>query len=161
QSERQKLVQHTQDVQRFRDERQKLEINAAGGPAAPTEAHTKQFEPARAKFSSSPIVGRSFDQLGKGVAQPKIYNAPKPDLTIEPKPRVNPSAGQPQQHTVNRLPLDAKQLQPNVQVQQRIQPSAPPAHVNQPAPQTRGNAPSGPPQGGQNLDKAKDKVKDK
>jgi hypothetical protein len=76
-------------------------------------------------------VGRSFDQLGKGVAQPKTYNAPKPDLTVEPKPRVNLSAGQPQQH------------------------------VNQPAAQPRGNAPAGPPQGGQNQDKAKDKVKDK
>ena len=114
QLERQKLAQHAQDVQRFRDERQKQEINAVGGPAVPTEAHTKQFEPARVKLSGSPIVGRSADQLGKGVTQPKIYNAPKPDLTVEPKPRVNLSTGQPQQHV-----------------------------KDQPAAQPRGNAPNG------------------
>jgi hypothetical protein len=109
QAERQRLAKQAQEVQRFRQQRQMQEINAAGAPTAPTEARTRQFEPATAKLPGSPIVGRSADQLGKGVAQPKIYNAPKPDLKVEPKPRVNLSARQPQQHTVNRMPLDQPQ----------------------------------------------------
>ena len=162
QLERQKLAQHAQEVQRFRDERQKQEVNAAGAPTVTTETRTKQFQPSTVKLPGSPIVGRSADQLGKGVAQPKTYNAPKPDLTVEPKPRVNLSAGQPQQRTVNRMPLD----------QPRTQPQAPPKverAVTQPqpqpqtkaAPQTRGNAPAGPPAGGQSQDKGNDKGNDK
>ena len=153
QLERQKLVQHAQDVQRFREERQKLEINAAGAPA---DTRAKDFVPGRAKLPGSPIVGRSVDQLGKDQALPKVYNAPKPDLTVEPKSRVNLSAGQPQQHTVNRMPLDAKQLQPNVQQQQKVERSVSPTQIKQAAPQTQGNPATGQQSGGQNKDKSND-----
>ncbi|MGD0655721.1 MAG: YXWGXW repeat-containing protein [Thermoguttaceae bacterium] len=159
QLERQKLAQHAQELQRFRDERQNLEINAAG---APSETRTKQFEPARVKLPGSPIVGRSADQLGKDQAPPKIYNAPKPDLKVEPKPRVHLSAGQPQERKVqlgtpqvNRTPLDQPQPQP------KVQRSAPPTQVNQPATQTHVNPAADKQSGGQNKDKSNDKEKDK
>ena len=162
QVERQKLAQHAQEVQRFREERQRQEINATGAPAVPSEARTKQFEPSTVKLPGSPIVGRSADQLGKGVAQPKIYNAPKPDLTVEPKPRVKISAGQ-EQHTVNRMPLDEPRTQP--QAPPKVEQAAPPPQrqpqAERAAPPPRGNAPAGPPQGGQNQDNSKDKGKDK
>jgi len=136
QLERQKLAQHSQEVQRFREERQKLEINAA---ATSAEKPTKQFEPARVKLPGSPIVGRSADQLGKDQALPKIYNAPKPDLKIEPKPRVHQLAEQ----------------------QQKVERSAPPTQIKLQAPQTKGNPAAGQPSGGQNKDKSNDKGNDK
>jgi hypothetical protein len=157
QVEKQKLVQHAQDVQRFREERQKLEINDAGAQA---EIRAKQSEAARVKLPGSPIVGRSVDQLGNGQALPKAYNAPKADLTIDPKPRSHVSAEQPQQHTVNRMPLDTKQAQPNVQ-QQKVERAVPPTQIKQPAPQTKINPAEVQKAGGQNKDNPNDKGKGK
>ena len=94
QSERQKLAQHAQEVQTFRQERQKLETQAAALPAA---SLPKQFVPPRVRLPASPIVARPVTELGKGHAPPTIYQAPKPDFKVAPKPRVNRSTAQPQQ----------------------------------------------------------------
>ena len=92
-SERQQFSQHAQEVQRFREERQKLETGAAGAPAEP---RTKEVAPARVRLPGSPIVAKPVADLGKDQAPPKTYEAPKPDPKVEPKPRANRSPGQPQ-----------------------------------------------------------------
>ena len=89
QAERQKFSQHGQEVQRFREQRQKLETNAAGAPA---ETRSKEFAPARVKLPGSPIVAKPAADLGKDHAPPKMHEAPKPDLKVEPKPRATRSA---------------------------------------------------------------------
>ena len=109
---RQKLVQHGQAVQRFRDQRQKLE-NQAAAPSAAQAA--KQLAPATARLPISPIVARSNAELGKDHVPPQIHVAPKPDLTVEAKPRTTPSAEKPQPRTVNRLPLDTPKPEPHVE----------------------------------------------
>jgi len=124
--ERQKLGQHGQDVQRFRAERQKLESRAA----APTAAQpAKKFAPATGRLPVSPIVARPNTELGKDHVPPRMYVAPNPDLKVEAKPRATRSLEQPQQRTVNRLPLDTPQPQP------RPQP-----HIERPAPQPQPRA---------------------
>ena len=85
-AERQKLAQHGQEVQRFREERQKLETKAAVRPA---EKPSKEFEPARVRLPRSPIVAKPVAELGKDHAPPKTYEAPAPDPKVAPKPRGN------------------------------------------------------------------------
>jgi hypothetical protein len=92
QTEKQKLAQHAQEVQKYREQRQKMEIEAG----APVVTPTKKIEPAKVKLPSSPIVAKPVDQLGKDLAPPKTYNAPKPDLTVEPKARAARAPDQPQ-----------------------------------------------------------------
>jgi hypothetical protein len=162
QSERQMLTRHTQEVQRFREERQKLEANAAVASAA---ARNKDFVPDRAKLPESPIVAKSGADLGQGQAPPKIYDAPKPDLNVIAKPRVNRSLDQPQQRTVNKVPLDQPQKQPQPQPTKAPQP--PPKTeqgVPQPPPSPQpeveqGNVPAGPPPAESKQDKPKGKDK--
>ena len=62
QAERQRLAQHAQQVQRFREQRQRLENNAAGGPAG---TQPKEFAPARVTLPRSPIVAKPGAELGK------------------------------------------------------------------------------------------------
>ena len=64
------------------------------------------------RLPQSPIVAKSADQLGKGHAPPRMYEAPQPDPHVAAKPRLNRSQGQPQQRTVNRVPLDQPRTQP-------------------------------------------------
>ena len=92
QSERKQFSQNGQEVQRFRQQRQTLETNVAG---APVETRTKEFVPAKVKHSGSPIVAKPVTDFGKDRALPKVYEAPKPDLKIEPKPRATRSVEQP------------------------------------------------------------------
>jgi hypothetical protein len=151
-AERQRLGQHGQEVQRFRDERQKLEATAAA-PSA--EQPTKQFAPARIPLSRSPIVGGPVTEIGKGHAPPQIYEAPKPDLRVEAKPRVNQPASQPQQHVVSRLPLDTPRAQPQPRVEQSVpQPQANPVAAPH-APAAAPHAPVAPPAAKPNQDKHK------
>ena len=110
QSERQKLAQQGQEVQRFREQRQKLESQVAARPA---EQPAKPLAPATGRLPLSPIVARPNAELGKDHVPPQMHVAPKPDLTVEAKPRATPSPEQPQPRTVNRLPLDTPQPQPN------------------------------------------------
>jgi len=86
QQQRQRLAKYEQEMQKYRQERQKLEYRATGttnaGPA-------KQTEPARVKFSRSPIFAKSAAELGKVQGPPKRHEVLKPNLQIEPKPRVS------------------------------------------------------------------------
>jgi hypothetical protein len=153
QAERQRLAQQAQDVQRFRQQRQNLEMNAAGTPATP-----RTFAPGRATLSRSPIAAKPGTVLGRGQAPPKAYETPKPDPKVVAKPRVNRSPGQPQERTVNRVPINQPRTQPNPQPQhqpQAKQPAPQPQHqpqAKQPAPQPRNN-----PSAGSKPDEHKDK----
>ena len=82
------------------------------------------------RLPGSPIVAKPGAELGKDHAPPKMYEAPKPDPKVEAKPRVNRSPEQPQQRTVNRMPLDQPQPQP--QPQPKVERAAP-----QPQPQPK------------------------
>ena len=139
--ERQKLGQHGQDVKRFRDERLKAETRVA---TPSTEQPSKQFTPARAPLSRSPIVARSGADLGKGHAPPQAHEGPKPDLRIEAKPRAVRPPEQSQQRTVNQQP------QPRVErlaPQRQPQPKADrPAPQRQPQPKADRPAPERQPQ---------------
>ena len=155
-----KLVQHGQAVQRFREQRQKLE-NQAAAPSAATAA--KQLAPATGRLPISPIVARSNADLGKDHIPPQVHVAPKPDLTVEAKPRATPSPEQPQPRTVNRLPLDTPKPEPRVErpAPKREPRVERPAHrkaeprVERPAPQP----PTERPAAGPNHNEPKEKVK--
>jgi hypothetical protein len=140
QTERQQFSQRAQEVQRLREERQRLETDAAASRAethaleADTRAkeadtRAKAFVPAKATLPGSPIVARSVADLPKDYAAPRIHEAPSPDLKVEPTPRAIRAAEQPQQRTVNRIPLD----QPQPQLQPKAERLAPPQRDNGPA----------------------------
>jgi hypothetical protein len=155
QLERQKLAQHGQEVQRFREQRQKLETPVAAASAAPPP---KEFTPARVPVPRSPIVARPVTELGKEHVPPQVHEAPKPDLRVEPKPRVNRPAPQPQPKVVHpvaqpqpqpRVAQPAPQPQPQPKAERPLpQPQPvverpaprPEPKVDRPAPQPRGNA---------------------
>ncbi len=84
-NERQKLEQRGQEIQTFRQERQKLESKAAVTSA--TEP-AKSSEPVKVKLSQSPIAAKPVATLGQNLAPPKVQDAPKLDLKVEPKPRI-------------------------------------------------------------------------
>jgi hypothetical protein len=159
QLERRKLVQHGQAVQRFREERQKLE-NQVAAPSALQPA--KQLAPASGRLPVSPIVARPNAELGKDHVPPQMHVAPKADLTVEAKPRATRSPEQPQPRTVNRLPLDTPKPEPRVE---RPAPRQEPK-VERPASQPKVERPAlqpaaRPPVVGPNEDKRKEKGKDK
>ena len=170
QAEQQKLAQQRQDVYRFRDQRQQWEANATV-PPAPDPAN--RGEPARMRIPPSPIVAKSADQLGKDHTPPQAHAAPPLDTVVQPKPRANRSPEQPQQRTVNRLPLDAQQPPANVPQPKIDRPSLQPQpqpHTERPAPQPQPQprverpapqAPAGGPVAGTNQDKHKEKGNDK
>ena len=141
--ERQKLVQHGQAVQRFREQRQKLENQVAAPSAGPA---AKQLAPASGRLPTSPIVARSNAELGKDHVPPQAHVAPKPDLTVEARPRATPSPEKPQQRTVNRLPLDVPQPQPKPQPPVERPAPKPEPRVERPAPRTERAAPQPHPQ---------------
>lgn len=114
QAERQRLARQAQDVQRFGQQRQRLE---AGGTRVPDVAGT--FAPGKATLPRSPIVAKPGTVLGKDQAPPRTYQTPKPDPKVAGKPRVNQTPGQPQQRTVNRVPIDQPKTQPQHQPQVR------------------------------------------
>ena len=132
QSEKRQFSQHAQDVQRFRDQRQKLETSPAGAPA---ETRGKEFVPAKVRLPGSPIVAKPVAEVGRDRGPPKTYEAPKPDPRIAPKPRVNRPAPQAQPQPRVERPAPQRQPQPK---------------VDRPSPQPRAN-PAGPRQ-----DKPKD-----
>lgn len=113
QVERQRIVQQAQDVQRFRQQRQTLETNAVGRPLV---TDGKEFTPAKARLPGSPIVGKPGVDVGRNQGPPRIYEAPKLDPTVAAKARVNRLPDEPQQRTVNRIPLD----QPRTQSQPKV-----------------------------------------
>ena len=131
-AERQRLAQQRQEVYRFRDQRQQWETNPAGGPA---DTRTAEFAPARVRLPGSPIVAKPGAELGRSDAPPRTYDAPRPDPTVAANSRVHRSAEQPQQRTVNRIPVEPPQ------------PQLPP-NAERAAPQPRGNAPAAAPPAG-------------
>jgi hypothetical protein len=149
QVERQKLGQHAQEVQRFREQRQKLETTAA---APSVTAPPKELAPARVPLPRSPFVARPVTDLGKDHAPPQMYEAPKPDFGVVAKPRVNVAAPQPQQHAVSRLPLNT--AQPPPQRQPSVERSAPQPRSN---PAAAPHGPAVPPPAAPNQDKRKAK----
>jgi hypothetical protein len=140
QMERQRLARQAQDVQRFRQQRQTLEINAA---AAPAETRTNEFTPARVRLPASPIVAKPGENFGKDQTPPKIYEVPQSDPQVAPKPRANRSAPQPQPKA------DRPASQPPTQ-----------SKVDRSPPQPRGNNTAGPKQE-QHQNLPKDKGNDK
>ncbi len=78
--ERQRLVQRGADVQRFRRERQDVEVRAG----TPRERASPQKE-VKAKLPRSPIVAKLTK--GKERNPPKAPSAPKLDKKITPQPR--------------------------------------------------------------------------
>jgi hypothetical protein len=130
QLERQKLAQHAQEVQRFREQRQKLETPVAAASAAPPP---KGFAPARVPVPSSPIAARPVTELGKEHVPPQVHEAPKLDLRVEPKPRVNRSAPQPQPQP--KVVHSIAQPQPQPRVAQPIAQPQPQPKAERPAPQ--------------------------
>jgi hypothetical protein len=152
--ERQKLAQHAQDVQRFREERQRLET-AAAAPSAGQPA--KPFSPATGRLPMSPIVARPNAELGKN------HVPPKPDFTVEAKPRATRLPEQPQQHVVNRLPPETAQPQPQPRIERpapQPQPRGGERPASQPQPQPKIDRPAphpaaGPPSAGPNQEKHK------
>ncbi len=83
-TERQRLGQRGQEVQRLREERRKLETDAADRPK---EERSQEFVPVRVKLPGSPIVARSGAELSKDQTPPKAYTAPNPDPKVELKLR--------------------------------------------------------------------------
>ena len=83
-AEKQVLVQRGKEVQKFREERQKLETHAAVRSA---DEPAKEFAPARVIIPRSPIVAQRAEELGKDRAPPKRHEAPEPDLKVQPKPK--------------------------------------------------------------------------
>jgi hypothetical protein len=147
QTERQQYNQHAQDVQRFREERQRLERNAVGGPVEP---NTKFTGPNRVKLPGSPIVGKPGADLGKDRAPPKIYVAPNPDPNVAAKQRMNRSLDQPQKRTVSKIPIDQPRTEP--QQPPKVERQIPPPKAERQDPPPRGKDAEGPKQD-QNQDK--------
>jgi hypothetical protein len=160
--ERQKLAQRAQDVQRFGEERQKLETTAAAHSAGQP---AKPFSPATGRLPLSPIVARPNAELGKNHVPPQMHMAPKPDFTVEAKPRATRSPEQPQQHVANRPPrppLETTQPQPQPRIDRPAPQPQPRGEgpASQPRPQPKVDRPAphaaaGPPSAGPNQDKHK------
>lgn len=115
QTERKQYSQHGQNIQRFREERQRREVNEM---VAPAETRSKKFVPNRVKFSESPITAKTGSNREKNYTPPKRYKDPEPDPKVIAKPRANRSPGQPKQHTMNRIPLDRSQTPSNAKHRQ-------------------------------------------
>ena len=84
-TERQQFGQRGQEYRKYVQQRQQLEADAARTPGAnPATAG----EPARRKFSRSPFVAQPAEQLGKDYAPPQRHQVLKPDLQVQPQPRI-------------------------------------------------------------------------
>lgn len=103
-AEQQQFGHRAQEYRKYLQQRQQLEAKAArapgGDPAAAAGA-------ARKKFTRSPYVGPSADQLGRDDAPPQRHQVLKPDLQVQPEPRTRSGQpatglGQPQGQRVNQ-----------------------------------------------------------
>jgi hypothetical protein len=139
--ERQTLAKHGQDVQKFREARQRLEATAA---AKPGEKPVQQLAPTLLKIPNSPITARSPVQLGKDLAPPKAHQVPQPDPQVQPKPRVKRSPEQPRTQPPPQPKVERQQPQPRAE---------------RSAPRPRDNKPEGPPAGGGQREQHKGKGK--
>lgn len=88
QNEREALAERRQEMQKFRNERQKLEAEPiATRPINPTEPN-EVSEPVKVKLPKSPIVSTTVETPGKGAPTSKNPDTPKVDRNVEAKPRV-------------------------------------------------------------------------
>lgn len=85
QTERQQYGQRGQEYRRYLQQRQQLEANAAGTPG---QNPANAIGPGRSKFSRSPYVAQSADQLGRDYAPPQRHQVMKPDFQVQPQPRT-------------------------------------------------------------------------
>ena len=142
-SQRQKLRHQAQSVQQYGEQRQRLETGVA---ARPGEQPTRPLSPGTAKLPLSPIVARPNAELAKDHVPPETHVAPKPDLTVEAKPRAVRSPEQPQPRTVNRLPLDTPQPNPQPRAERPATQPQPQPRAERPAPQPQPRADRSPPE---------------
>jgi hypothetical protein len=82
--ERRQYSQRREEFRTSREERQKLEAEAAV-PSADAPARTTK--PVKVKIPRTPIVAQPVDRLGKDDAPPLATDAPEFDPKVEPKPR--------------------------------------------------------------------------
>jgi len=85
-AERQKLAQRGQEVQKSREERRTLEARAVDRAVDTTNPKPgRAIEPTAVKLPRSPIVAKAPNQLGRNQTPPRVPQAPKPDLKVQPK----------------------------------------------------------------------------
>ena len=80
--ERQQLALRGQEVQKARDQRRTVEVQAVDTTVRKPGG---VFEPAKVTLPRSPIVAKSVNQLRGNQSPPKAQQAPKPDLKLQPK----------------------------------------------------------------------------
>jgi hypothetical protein len=88
QSERQALAKRREEMQKFRNERQKLETaTTAIRPGRSTDPN-KPSEPENVKLPRSPVVSAAVERPGKGVSPPMSPDIPKVDPNVKAKSRI-------------------------------------------------------------------------
>ena len=88
QGERQVLAKRRQEMQKFRNERQKLEAKTTVIRPGSSTDPIKPFEPVNFKLPRSPVVSPAVETLGKGVSPPKSPDIPKVDPNVRAKSRI-------------------------------------------------------------------------
>ena len=107
-SERKQFGQHGLEMQKFREERQKLEVKTG---TIPSQSQIKALTTSKVKLPKTSIVAKSVTELGKDHAPPTTFQAPKLDLKIEPKARVKQTVEPSLQRNVNPQVLDLQKTQ--------------------------------------------------
>ncbi|HUE73366.1 MAG TPA: hypothetical protein VMP01_20985 [Pirellulaceae bacterium] len=82
--ERRQYSQRREEFRTSREERRKLEAEAAG-PS--TDAPAATIKPVKVKLPRTPIVAQPVDRLDKDDAPPQAIDAPELDPKVEPRPR--------------------------------------------------------------------------
>lgn len=98
QQEREEFGQRGQQVREAREERRKLEAEAASPSADASARNVKS--PIRAKLPRTSVASQPGDLLDVDNTPPKVLNAPEPDTRIQPQPRkprgkADPTKGKP------------------------------------------------------------------
>ena len=112
QSERKQLGQRGQEVQRFGQQRQKLESTPLGAPA---DARVKGFTPTKTQLPGSPIMAKPVAGLGKDRVPPKTFEGPKSGVNVAPQPKATQLPGQPRTQPQTKVGQPVPQLQPKVE----------------------------------------------
>ena len=148
QQEREQFGQRGQQLREAREERRKLEAEAASSsadaPAGDVESRN------RVKLPRSPVAGLASDRLEGDNAPPKAVDAPKPDAEIQPQPRrprgnVDRAQADPNVPRTETKP-DASPAKPAAP-QDASKPNVPKGDLNAPAGEPQPRAPRGTPGG--------------
>lgn len=94
-TERQQFTQRELAYRQLRDQRQKLESQAADIPDPTKSTVPREVKGTRVKLPSSPIRYAPADQIDKAYVPPKGYDYPQADPKIAPtarRPRLNPGS---------------------------------------------------------------------